>query len=55
LEFIQPGKPAQNDYLESFNDRLRDECLNAQDQVAWRRADQGSGEKVIFAMPRRSL
>jgi len=28
LEFIQPGKPAQNAHLESFNDRLRDECLN---------------------------
>jgi len=29
LEFIQPGKPAQNAYTESFNGRLRDECLNA--------------------------
>jgi putative transposase len=29
LEFIQPGKPVQNAYVESFNDRLRDECLNA--------------------------
>jgi putative transposase len=29
LEFIQPGKPAQNAYAESFNGRLRDECLNA--------------------------
>jgi putative transposase len=29
LEFIQPGKPAQNAYVESFNGRLRDECLNA--------------------------
>lgn len=29
LEFIQPGKPVQNAYLESFNGRLRDECLNA--------------------------
>ena len=28
LEFIQPGKPAQNAYAESFNGRLRDECLN---------------------------
>jgi putative transposase len=29
LEFIQPGKPVQNAYVESFNGRLRDECLNA--------------------------
>lgn len=29
LEFIQPGKPAQNAYADSFNGRLRDECLNA--------------------------
>ncbi len=29
LEFIQPGKPIQNAYVESFNGRLRDECLNA--------------------------
>ena len=29
LEFIQPGKPVQNAYAESFNGRLREECLNA--------------------------
>ena len=26
--YIQPGKPVQNAYIESFNGRLRDECLN---------------------------
>lgn len=26
--FIEPGKPMQNGYVESFNGRLRDECLN---------------------------
>lgn len=28
LAFIQPGKPVQNCYVESFNGRFRDECLN---------------------------
>lgn len=28
--FIQPGKPQQNGYIESFNGKLRDECLNAE-------------------------
>jgi len=28
LRFIEPGKPVQNAFLESFNPRLRDECLN---------------------------
>lgn len=26
-DYIQPGKPYQNGYIESFNDTLRDECL----------------------------
>ncbi len=28
LRFIQPGKPVQNAYVESFNGKFRDECLN---------------------------
>ena len=28
LQFIQPGKPNQNAFVESFNDKFRDECLN---------------------------
>ena len=28
LDFIAPGRPVQNTYIESFNGRLRDECLN---------------------------
>jgi len=27
--FIEPGKPSQNGFIESFNARVRDECLNA--------------------------
>ena len=26
--FIDPGRPMQNGYIESFNGKLRDECLN---------------------------
>jgi putative transposase len=29
LIYIQPGKPVQNSFIESFNGRFRDECLNA--------------------------
>jgi putative transposase len=27
LDFIRPGKPVENAFIESFNGRLRDECL----------------------------
>jgi putative transposase len=30
LDFIRPGKPVQNGFIESFNGRLRDECLNGE-------------------------
>ena len=46
LDFIRPGKPVENAFIESFNGRVRDECLNvhqflsvadAQAQIeAWR-------------------
>ena len=29
LDFIRPGKPVENGFVESFNGKLRDECLNA--------------------------
>ena len=28
LHFITPGKPTENGYIESFNGKFRDECLN---------------------------
>jgi putative transposase len=28
LDFIRPGKPVENAFIESFNGRLRDECVN---------------------------
>ena len=30
LCFIRPGRPVENGYIESFNGRLRDECLNVE-------------------------
>jgi transposase InsO family protein len=30
LDSIRPGRPGQNGYIESFNRRLRDECLNTE-------------------------
>jgi putative transposase len=30
LDFIRPGRPVQNGYIESFNGRLRDEYLNTE-------------------------
>ncbi len=28
LDFIRPGRPVENCYIESFNGKLRDECLS---------------------------
>ena len=30
LQFIRPGRPVENAFVESFNGRFRDECLNEQ-------------------------
>jgi transposase InsO family protein len=30
LDFIRPGKPVENGFIESFNGKLRDECLNSE-------------------------
>lgn len=47
ISFIRPGKPVENAFIESFNGKFRDECLNehwftslkdAQDKIeAWRK------------------
>jgi putative transposase len=51
LDFIRPGRPVENAFIETFNGRLRDECLNshvfgsvAEAQSlfdAWRRLQSG--------------
>ena len=42
--FIPPGKPMQNGHVESFNGRLRDECLN----VTWFMNTRHAREVVEF-------
>ena len=37
-DFIQPGKPTQNAFVESFNGKFRDECLNQHWFVSMRHA-----------------
>jgi len=36
--FINPGSPWENGYIESFIDKLRDECLNRELSHSWREA-----------------
>ena len=61
LVHIQPGKPTQNSFVESFNGRFRDECLNAnwfenladakRKIEAWRRGVQRSPPAQQFGLP----
>jgi putative transposase len=38
LSFIRPGEPVENTYIERFNARFRDECLNAHGFVSMHHA-----------------
>lgn len=40
LHFIAPGKPVQNAFIESFNGKMRDECLNEHWFMSLREARQ---------------
>jgi len=42
LIFIRPGRPMENGFIESFNGRLRDECLN----VEWFRSLEDARHKL---------
>jgi len=37
--FINPGSPWENGYVESFIDKLRDECLNCEIFQNWKEAE----------------
>jgi len=43
LRFIEPGKPVQNAFVESFNGKFRDECLNLHWFRSLRHAREESG------------
>lgn len=40
IAFIRPGKPMENGFVESFNGRFRDECLNEQWFVSMKDAQE---------------
>jgi putative transposase len=42
LDFIRPGKPVENAYIESFNGKLREECLN----LHWFKTIEEAKEKI---------
>jgi putative transposase len=42
IAFIRPGKPMENGFVESFNGRFRDECLNEQ----WFTSIKDAREKI---------
>jgi putative transposase len=44
LHFIEPGKPTQNAFVESFNGKFRDECLNEN----WFKNLQDAQKKVEY-------
>ena len=47
LCFIRPGRPVENGFIESFNGRLRDECLN----VEWFRSIEDARAKLARLAP----
>jgi putative transposase len=52
LVFIRPGKPVENCFVESFNGKMRDECLNAHWFTRCGRG-AGAGERC-HPLPRRA-
>ncbi len=61
LCFIRPGRPVENGFIESFNGRLRDECLNvdfsslndARETLARRRTHYNQQRPPVAAAPVR--
>ena len=56
LQFIEPGKPSQSCFIESFNGRLREECLtldSARDPIAVLRC-HSNYQRLYLRRSRRS-
>jgi putative transposase len=52
LDFSRPGEPTDNAFVESFNGRLRDECLNTRWFLSLADASQGQDRGVATALQR---
>lgn len=55
--YIEPGSPGENGYCESFNGKLRDECLKLGCRRELCRNSGGaiSGMKMVFGQAARSI
>ena len=49
LDFTHPGKPMENGHIESFNVRLRDECLNV-NQVPFTGSRQAASRRMASGL-----
>ena len=47
LQFIESGKPSQNGFIEAFNGRVRDQCLNENLFSSLRETSYSIGERAI--------
>jgi transposase InsO family protein len=54
LCFIRPGRPVENGFIESFNGRLRDECLNVEWLVSLADARQQCSRTCIVVTGQRA-
>ncbi len=48
LDFVRPGKPTENCFIESLNGRFRGECLNVNEFAR-------SGQELDFQAPKFRL
>ena len=48
LDFITPGKPVQNAFVQSFNGKFRDECLSVGGKVSL--GSSSHGQRVAQAL-----